>query len=234
MKWENKDWFWLLSIMAFVMGTSYMYKNEFMNLISYASTFLSISLAFIAIYISVREVTKADKIKDETLVTLIELKERISQLDTKVSSIDIDRIKMGIDDAVSNFKQGIEVINKSDGQSDASNGKIIEKLDDKIDQLSNELKSSITIENKINSNNVWRDMLIETNLTATYIKLSKTSENGLFTLPLIFEELNSKTPYYSSKKEVVTIVNRHLKQGTLKPGKEEGTLMLNNSLYSRQ
>lgn len=216
MKWENRDWIWLLILMIFVMGTSHMYKGQFLNLVSYASTFVSIALAFIAIYISVREATKADKIKDETLMTLGEMKEKLGQLDTKVSSIDLNRIKQGIDEAVSNFKQELEE-NKSDWQSDDLENPLIDKLDDKLSQLSEEIKSTLTAESSYRGF-LQIDSFLETSLLQVYRKLSNLSANGKFSFRAIYSELLNRladTRYSISKNEVNVYVFNHVVKGVL-------------------
>ncbi len=47
---------------------------------------------FVAIYISVREATKADNLKDDLSMILGELKEKVGQVDNKLSLIDHDTL----------------------------------------------------------------------------------------------------------------------------------------------
>ena len=220
MKWENRDWFWLLGLMVFVLGTSFMYKSQFMNLISYASTFVSIALAFIAIYISVREATKTDKIKDETLVSLVELKERIGQIDNKVSSIDVERIKMGIDEAVSNFKQGLGELNKNDGEAEIQEKELFVKLENKINKLSEDLKISVENQHDGNSFRSSQDNYMDNLLKKAYRELRSKSTSGSFTIQDIWERFNENTPYAYSRREVIPKVNTHISKGILRENKD--------------
>ncbi|MCM3294264.1 hypothetical protein M3661_29705 [Paenibacillus sp. MER 180] len=90
--WEHKDWLWVMVCIALTFGASHANNIQVMNLISYGATFVSISLAFVAIYISVREATKADNLKDDLSMILGELKEKVGQVDNKLSLIDPDTV----------------------------------------------------------------------------------------------------------------------------------------------
>ncbi|MFB4326022.1 hypothetical protein RB298_27230 [Priestia sp. BR_2] len=199
MKWENRDWFWLLGLTIFVSGTSYMYKNEVMSLISYTSTFVSIALAFIAIYISVREATKTDRIKDETLSTLVEIRERISQVDSKVSSIDftsINQINERVDQVFSKLTEKVQEYKENEEHADTPEGQLInEKVKLTWEVLSEELKEELKEEltqiiaidiQTINKDDNWE--LLNNILTKVYENLSKESKDGKFSFLMIYQQ----------------------------------------------
>lgn len=204
LEWRTQDWLWLLSLVVFVSIAINTNNKEIMNLISYTSTFVSIALAFIAIYISVREATKTDKIKDETLSTLVEIRERISQVDTKVSSFDIASITKSINDGIdrvfNNLTEKAPEENKVEEESGSPDDEIInEKVKDKLmelsEELKEELKSSIIVENSNDypfsvSQRVQRKLLEDT-LINVYRSLNKKSENGKFSFLMINQEMLS-------------------------------------------
>jgi hypothetical protein len=86
--WNTRDWIWLIIFMIYAQLFFFVKYSQFMTLISYVSTFVSTALAGVAIYISVREATKADKVKEEIYVLLGELKEKVGQVDTKLNNFD--------------------------------------------------------------------------------------------------------------------------------------------------
>jgi hypothetical protein len=88
LKWETKDWIWLLAFLVFAQIFLFINEELIMNVVSYVSTFVSIALAAVAIYISVREATKTDDVKDQINITLGEMREKLSQVDTKLTNID--------------------------------------------------------------------------------------------------------------------------------------------------
>lgn len=234
MKWENRDWIWLLVLMIFIMGASHMYKGQFLNLVSYASTFVSIALAFIAIYISVREATKADKIKDETFKALIEIRERIGQLDNKVSNIDIvkinQNIKEGIDEVVSNLKGELSELNNSDDKSNSSENELLKTLDDKLNYFSDQLKHTITVQ----PSGRYSDSLLESLLTDTYFKLSGKLKS--FTFNDIYKNLkhllNTNLPLdnklYFSPNVIRNKVYSHVALGILRVD-NDGVFSINST-----
>lgn len=242
LKWENKDWFWLLFLIVFVTGTSYMYKKEVMNLISYTSTFVSIALAFIAIYISVREATKTDKIKDETLSTLVEIRERISQVDTKVSSIDftsISTLKERVDQVVNNITDKVQEDNKGEEHTDTPEDQLInEKVKDKWAELSEEFKEQLNNElvnyllsverpaerPAITEKQVEIIRIINNSLQIVYDNLSRISQDGKFTFLSIYHELLTlnflsqreiKSMGTDFKKRVNELVDQHVRSRIL-------------------
>ncbi|MCY9545200.1 hypothetical protein M5X00_29925 [Paenibacillus alvei] len=92
MDWRHRDWLWVMVCISLTFGAAHANDIQVMNLISYGATFVSISLAFVAIYISVREATKADNLKGDLSMILGELKEKVGQVDNKLSFIDPDTV----------------------------------------------------------------------------------------------------------------------------------------------
>jgi voltage-gated potassium channel Kch len=97
MNWGNRDWIWLF-ITALSLSLSFYIKNPGINqILSFISSVVSISLAAVAIYISVREATKTDSMKSEIHSLLGELKEKVGQIDTKLNNIDKTQVQKNLE-----------------------------------------------------------------------------------------------------------------------------------------
>ncbi|MFJ7916098.1 MULTISPECIES: hypothetical protein [unclassified Lysinibacillus] len=108
MKWTHKDWIWLFIFIIFISIYNEINSVKLIEVISYISTFVSIALASVAIYISVREATKADTIKNEMNIILGEMKEKLGQVDTKINDLNPSTIKNNIE----KFKEEVQEIGK--------------------------------------------------------------------------------------------------------------------------
>lgn len=75
----------------------YVTKPGFNDILSYISSFASIAISCIAIYISIKEVTKADTMKNEIHVLVGELNEKVRQIDNKLNRIDMVNVNKEID-----------------------------------------------------------------------------------------------------------------------------------------
>lgn len=89
MKWGNRDWIWLILVIIVLATSFYIREPGVNNILSFISSFASISLAGVAIYISVREATKTDNVKDEIHTLVGELNEKVRQIDKKIDKIDL-------------------------------------------------------------------------------------------------------------------------------------------------
>lgn len=97
MKWEHKDWIWLL-IVIFCLSTAFFIQKPNLNtILSYISSFVSVALAGVAIYISIREVTKADSVKEDIHKLIGELNEKVGQIDHKLNKIDLTNVQRTVD-----------------------------------------------------------------------------------------------------------------------------------------
>lgn len=155
LQWRTQDWIWLLVFLLYAQVFSFIYKDLIMSVVSYVSTFVSIALAAVAIYISVREATKGDHVKDEINLILGEMREKLNQMDTKFDKFDlkdlnsereikIDQISEEITDKIKkeieqNISHTTEVINKSE---------VIGIVTEQVEKATKDLKSSLTIREK--------------------------------------------------------------------------------------
>ncbi|WP_445478001.1 hypothetical protein ACULLL_16705 [Lysinibacillus irui] len=173
MKWTHKDWFWLFIFIIFIAIYNENKSIELMEVISYISTFISIALASVAIYISVREATKADTMKNDMNMILGEMKEKLGQVDTKINNLNPDTVKINIE----KFKEEVQEIGKeyidlitvelqkNDGKIKNNSSIDIENWKDsfenKIDLAGNNFKKTILDNNENKSlfqMRVWQEL----------------------------------------------------------------------------
>ncbi|WP_340012408.1 hypothetical protein MHI32_11945 [Paenibacillus sp. FSL H7-0690] len=175
--------------------------SQLMQIVSYVSTFVSIALAFVAIYISVREATKGDQVKDQIYVALGEMKSKLNSIDIKVEKIDATYFNEGKDDAVNEMKESImndmaDMIDKLANKEDTINLKKIinEKIDGNIDalksNLSDTLEASITVAQGPNSS--ARIYTFEEHDIQQFIM--NMSKGNRFTLNGLIDELRISVP----------------------------------------
>ncbi|WP_068775760.1 hypothetical protein [Paenibacillus sp. FJAT-26967] len=143
--WRTQDWFWSMAFLVYALGFGFAYREMFMDFISYVSTFVSFALGAVAIFISVREATKTDAVKDEIYAALGELRERTSQMDNKLSKFDPtvfnEKKDLEIDKITSQVKQEItESLSKEKGLSLSNVNELVAK---KISEATKELKESL-------------------------------------------------------------------------------------------
>ncbi|NOU95608.1 hypothetical protein GC093_20585 [Paenibacillus sp. LMG 31456] len=150
MKWRTIDWFWLLTFTLFAQGMAFVYKDWLMQIVSYGSTFVSLALGAVAIYISVREATKGDNVKDQINVMLAEVREKVSQMDTKLNNFDPREFNKEKDIKIDEISENIknELQDKLLQQNSLSQEEIIAIVNEKVELASEHLKSSLTISNR--------------------------------------------------------------------------------------
>lgn len=155
MKWRTQDWIWLLLFSAYAHVFFWIKDDMVLDIISYVSTFVSIALASVAIYISVREATNGDSLKAELNLILGEMREKIGQVDTKVSRIDVNNFSKVYNE---NFEESLTRLEKRlEGMEQISKDKALEvvreELNNNKEQIESELKKSIYTINRKNFNN---------------------------------------------------------------------------------
>lgn len=146
MSWRTQDWFWLLAFWIYATAFSFIYNDLIMTVISYVSTFVSISLAGVAMFISLKQINQNDSLVGEMHRTLGSMNERLNQVDTKVSNFDPSVIKRDIEIDVNKIKEElIQEISKSLGsESNISDiNTILDKVNIEVDKKIDELKLRI-------------------------------------------------------------------------------------------
>ncbi|MFE4569082.1 hypothetical protein [Paenibacillus chitinolyticus] len=143
--WRTQDWFWSMAFLVYALGFGFAYKEMFMNFISYVSTFVSFALGAVAIFISVREATKTDAVKDEIYAALGELRERTSQMDNKLSKFDPtvfnEKKDLEIDKITSQVKQ--EITKSLSNEKGLNHDHVNKLISQKISEATEELKESL-------------------------------------------------------------------------------------------
>lgn len=140
--WRTQDWFWLIAFLVYAQGFTVLYRDMVMVVFSYVSTFTGIALAGVAIYISIREATKGDIVKDQINTVLGTMHEKLAQMDTKLNRLDPKLIEE-IDE--SSEKTTEDIVNKIQQKEDPTSDEIIEIIKDEISKANKDLKSSLTV-----------------------------------------------------------------------------------------
>lgn len=149
MEWRKQDWVWLLVFLVYAQAFMYIYQELIMTVISYVSTFVSISLAGVAMFISLKQINQNDSLVGEMHRTLGSMNERLNQVDTKVSNFDPSVIKKDIELDANKIKQELihELKNSFDETSTNDLEEVLDKvyseIDKKIDELNVRIQSSV-------------------------------------------------------------------------------------------
>lgn len=141
--WRVQDWLWLLAFLIYAQIFTVLYKDWVMSVVSYVSTFVSIALGAVAIYISVREATKGDNVKDQINVMLGELREKVTQMDTKLNSFDPREFNKVKDNKIDELSEEVkeDIIQKFSDKETISKEEVL----DIFKKVTGELKTSLTI-----------------------------------------------------------------------------------------
>lgn len=192
-KWRTQDWIWLLIVLIYSQGFAFLYNNYLMQVISYVSTFVSIALAGIAIYISIKEATNNDKMKNEIFIALSEMRFKIGDLNTKMDSFSTQELQRINSQEINEMKENLYEDLK--GAVEAFKGD-----SEKMDEIINEKINSNTIE-LINNLNLVQEEYINENIIS--VKDSKDSlYNGIKFLKIGEEfSINDYIYKYTSKKK---------------------------------
>ncbi|WP_289142475.1 hypothetical protein [uncultured Brevibacillus sp.] len=149
MEWRKQDWIWLLVFLVYAQAFMYIYQELIMTVISYVSTFVSISLAGVAMFISLKQINQNDSLVGEMHRTLGSMNERLNQVDTKVSNFDPSVIKKDIELDANKIKEELihELKNSFDETSTTDIEEVLDKvyseIDKKIDELNVRIQSSV-------------------------------------------------------------------------------------------
>jgi hypothetical protein len=101
MKWTHRDWAWLMILICTLIMSFYITKPSVGEILSYITSVTSIILSILAIYISIRELTKADTVKNEIHRLVGELNEKVGQIDQKINKIDLVYAQNTVDESTS-------------------------------------------------------------------------------------------------------------------------------------
>lgn len=151
-KWRTRDWIWVLVILLYAQGFTLLYKEYVMDVISYVSTFVSTALGAVAIYISIREATNNDDVKDEIYIALAEMKTTLNSLDIKMDSINPQQFNQEkneeIQMATENYSEEIVKLlqSKLSETANPSSAEIIDSINAKMKELAEDLKEKINLE----------------------------------------------------------------------------------------
>jgi len=211
MKWRTADWIWLTIVLLFAHGFLWL-NNELMQVISYVSTFVSIALAGVAIYISIREATNGDKVKNEINLALGEMRSKLNTLDSKFDKFDPNTFNQykdnTINDKLDTFLGDVKAILTEQG-GELNTSKMTEIISSKVEEMGNSLKQSINIEESKDLNHHFYLLKI---FISNYIR--ELSVGDTFTLAELYYEIeNNNLPINDHL--IAHIIVSHINEGRI-------------------
>lgn len=154
--WSSRDWKWVMFFMITVIVILVtLWLGDFPNIGGYLTVFstaVTVALAFVAIYIALKQERDSQRINSETQQILARMDERLNSVNDKVSSIDVNNITKIVNENLQEYTQSLtDKINKDSGEynKDEVIKLIEEEMSQKIDNIHNDLKSSIDVSNYI-------------------------------------------------------------------------------------
>jgi hypothetical protein len=214
MEWRHRDWLWFTAGIVYACGFAYIWKSEVMSAISYVSTFISIALACVAIYISIREATKADNLKKDLNTILGEFKEKLGQVDTKISSLDLAAV---VDSIASKYQLEQSKDNVGDDKTDSETVPV-EKVNETIQNIANDIKSTLLVGT---GESVTAKVIRNTGFdTLFYIAYDSLEKDKPITAVDVQKAIRNLTGMYHALELVEQVMHRHSTIGVLR--KENG------------
>ncbi|WP_127491306.1 hypothetical protein [Paenibacillus glycanilyticus] len=193
--WRTQDWIWLVCFLLYAQIFTVLYKDMVMDVVSYVSTFVSTALGAVAIYISVREATKGDNVKDQINVMLGELREKINQMDSKIDKIDpalYEKIKKTEDKLIENLS---DKLNNTVGLSKEEVNDIVKE---QVKEVTSNLKASLNITNDSLNVTSFKEQQVYNFILKNY------HDGNTFSVKTLYEQL--KRSGISVSKDIVIIV----------------------------
>ncbi|WP_016738785.1 MULTISPECIES: hypothetical protein [Bacillales] len=163
MKWDNRDWKWLtgiiIALMVIFLSLWLWNINQIDGYFSVLSSAVSIALALVAIFIALKQDTEGSRINNETKHLLATIDAKLNNVNDRVQNLDVNsistKINSGVDESIQNIRSALESEYKKILEQKGVKEEIsLSEVDKKVEELSNELKSSIFVNvvEEINSN----------------------------------------------------------------------------------
>ncbi|AZN43368.1 hypothetical protein [Paenibacillus albus] len=210
LRWNTQDWIWLILFMVYAQLFTVLYKELVMDVVSYVSTFVSTALGAVAIYISVREATKIDKTKDDMNTILGELREKLSQMDTKMNKLD-PKLAKHLDDTAEMATEEIASILQNN--KDIPNDQLINIIREEINKANNGLIESL---NENNLSYIERDKLNYMHQSRIKSFISNKENGSVFDLQELMKALAAENKVVPSSGKVSNILQSFVRSGFLK------------------
>jgi TolA-binding protein len=219
--WRTQDWFWLVAFIVYAQVFAFLYKELVMDVVGYVSTFIGIALAAVAIYISIREATKGDLVKDQINSILGEMREKLAQMDTKLNKLDPNMI-MEIDESSEKTKE--DIVNKIQEKDNPSAAEIINIVKDEISKANKDLKISLSAKNNKELNSIFMDdlkreqnfifnkMVLELPPKSTITLEDVYDYMAKHVKPMSLRDINNKLNYLVSHGHFIELMNNSYKK----------------------
>lgn len=237
--WRTQDWIWLVCFLLYAQVFTVLYKEMVMGVVSYVSTFVSISLGAVAIYISIREVTKRDVINGDMNRMLIILTEKISQMDTKITKLDpryIEERDKEIDESTEKFKKEVEaMLQKLPSVENLTKEDVIHIVNQQIDKTNSDLKSSLTVVDAktIGPNKISRHSRFHNELKNKLIDVLFFADHNIeYSLADFRRSIEKNTNISFDTFTLLQIVNDLIEQGVIVKG-EGSDFIVNKDFFEK-
>lgn len=145
-EWTSRDWAWvvgiLLAVIIFILSFRLGDNLEVVNLFSFISSSVSISLALVAIYIALVQSKDNNELSEHLNTTMTLINEKLTSVDEKVNKIDPDVLSKVVRNKLDEFKEEITQSIQKDGEISPEEIEIkylekINLMEDEIEEIVN-------------------------------------------------------------------------------------------------
>lgn len=152
-KWTERDWYWVTGILSLItIGSISLWLNNIDNIGSYFSVFssaVSVALAFIAIFIAIKQEESSQRINIETTRVFAQMDQKINNMNEKVDKLDISKLADLVNDNVNKAKENFE--EKISGSEPMQSEEIKNIFENELNNITKNIKEELF--NQINEEN---------------------------------------------------------------------------------
>jgi hypothetical protein len=182
-KWSNRDWKWLFGILIGVLTLiTTFWLTDIPGAGNYFSVFanaVSVALAFVAIYIALRQDSESQKLNNETQLLLVRMDEKLTNVNEKVSGLDFGQTTKIVNKHMEEVKEYIA--NKIDNSDNISKGEIIKlvesKMNDNVKNINTDLIKILQKKNHFSNSINFKDYMKKRNNHSNHVNPSKDISN---------------------------------------------------------
>ena len=207
-KITTRDYFWiiviLVSIIITVSGVRLSANREIINIFSFMASGISITLAFVAIVMSIKQDLNSNILNSETKAMISDLSEKINKIDFTLSNLDVktinETIKQSFDEVEVDIKESIKTIS-NDGKVDPEQVQIM--IDDKLNRVRRFLVDGISnyYSDNIETNKILCNEDVYESFKNKYSHLYNSFNGVQSRVPKRSDLLSKENNYDSDKKD---------------------------------
>ncbi|MFC4305699.1 hypothetical protein [Cohnella boryungensis] len=188
--WRSQDWIWAFTFLIYAQVFTVLYQDMVMVVVSFVSTFVSITLGAVAIYISLKQATSGDQLKDKINETLTAMSSKLNQMDNKFDTFNPNFYnKQAVEEQVNQAKE--QVFSKVEGndQETFSKDDVKNMISEQLDKLKTEIKDSLYNEESPREKNYNEGVLDEAK--TIFVKIIQNIPSGTeFSMSYIINTLH--------------------------------------------